>query len=260
MPSGTLSYQNNKLHFVRYGTGKRLLLAFHGSGQDASFFAALARKVGETFTIIAPDLPEHGKTSWRGAITKVALITLCERFKVEFDVDKFSLLGYGIGSRFVLTLAEQRSEWIDGAFLWAAADLQPKPWYGPEARNPLGKRIFRQLASAPETGLRYLSAAKNVKLLKKSNFAYMKRVLENEGFRKALSVDTSLTKNIVPELDKVRWQLKKYAIPTIIYIPADAPEDEVKQAEKFIKKLPAARVEPIPSENLLDHIASQLKP
>jgi pimeloyl-ACP methyl ester carboxylesterase len=59
-----ISFGSSRLHYHRWGRGDKLLLCFHGYGESAVSFAFLAETLGDEFTILAIDLPYHGKTEW----------------------------------------------------------------------------------------------------------------------------------------------------------------------------------------------------
>lgn len=259
MHSGNLSYQDNTLHFARYGTGKRLVLAFHDLGQDSSVFASLEKVAGNVYSIIAIDLPAHGKTYWTDAMSKQALVTISERFKLEFDVEQMSLLGLGTGGRFALTLAEQRSEWIDRILVWGTEGWLRAPWFGMETRNPLGAKLFRRMAAHPQKQLQTLGSLQKTGLVRKSSIAYMQHLLNNAARQALLEQVWPLTRHIVAENDKVRWQLKKYEIALTLLVPEDTAPYALKKAAQFTRKLPAATVEKTAPEHLFEHIAAFLK-
>ena len=50
------------------GTGNKLLLCFHGYGEDAYSFSFLEKHLGETYSLIVIDFPFHGKTVWKDGL------------------------------------------------------------------------------------------------------------------------------------------------------------------------------------------------
>lgn len=254
MQSGKISYQDNVLHFTRYGHGPALLLAFHDRGQDQRFITALAQKLAQRYTIISFDLPGHGQTQWKDTMSKTALVTITERFKLEFNADRFAVLAFGLGARFALTLAEQRSEWIDTLWLYDPEGLYHQPWYGLESRSPLGQKIFRFFEQAPGRAIKILSSLASVKLVRKDRLQQMQQILNAPDYRKQVGQQWTMLKEIIPEPDKVRWLIKKHAIPVHLYIAALPP----KSAQAFAKKLPTVQVYPgSKPEQLFEDLAQQ---
>src|ERR1700744_2686965 len=60
-----LSFRSSRFHYSSWGTGNRILFAFHGYGESAATFEFLEAALGQDFTIIAPDMPFHGATEWK---------------------------------------------------------------------------------------------------------------------------------------------------------------------------------------------------
>ena len=88
-------------HYQLYGVGEHLLIAFHGFGEDSSVFAKWEAILGETFTIIAVDLPFHGEAAnWSFSTFKpgdfrLLVATLHEQHKKR----TYSLVGFSFRSK-----------------------------------------------------------------------------------------------------------------------------------------------------------------
>ena len=82
---------DQNLHYLQYGNGPRLLLAFHGYGHDATSFEVLIPFLQERYTILCIDLPHHGQTDWASgktlSITALAALT-AEKNALEARLQK----------------------------------------------------------------------------------------------------------------------------------------------------------------------------
>jgi pimeloyl-ACP methyl ester carboxylesterase len=65
MDSIFLTYKSSRVHYLKGGGGKRLLFCLHGYGESSGSFVFLEAPLGGEFTLIAIDLPFHGKTDWK---------------------------------------------------------------------------------------------------------------------------------------------------------------------------------------------------
>ena len=65
MYSGYCSYRSSRIHYCRWGSGGRLLLCFHGYGENTDSFSLFEAVLGEEYTILAIDMPFHGLTEWK---------------------------------------------------------------------------------------------------------------------------------------------------------------------------------------------------
>src|ERR1035437_6177764 len=120
-----ISAGKEQLHYLKMGSGKRLLLAFHGYSNDAELYRPLQEYLSKDYTILSFDLPHHGKSKWAEDIqfTKKDLMTMVETLKAEYHVDKVSLLGYSMGGRVCLTILEYMPASIDKVALIATDGL-----------------------------------------------------------------------------------------------------------------------------------------
>lgn len=247
MQSGKISYQDNILHFARYGNGPALLLAFHDQGQDQSFIKPLAAQLGGRYTIISFDLPGHGQSQWKSPMDKTALVTITERFKLEFNAEKLDILACGSGGRFALTLAEQRSEWIHTIWLFDPEGLYHLPWYSAHTRSVPGKGLHRFFAANPKRAIAILNTLSSIRLVRKDNVAFMQEELSRTDRNPATEQLWAFSKDIIPEPDKVRWQIKKHNIQVRLHT-SDIPQ---KRALTFAKKLDMVQVHPGSSQQQL---------
>ncbi len=121
-----------KLHYQKLGSGPKVLLAFHGFGQDSSYLLPVAEALHSQFTIYAFDLFFHGK-SWlekeHAPLTKAFLTDLIRRFLVKEKIGKFSVTGFSMGGKFALTVLESFPEQIHSFYLVAPDGIKTSFWY-----------------------------------------------------------------------------------------------------------------------------------
>lgn len=87
-----------------FGYGPHLLIAFHGFGEEGSIFADWEEMLGSTYTIVAVDLPFHGKSVGRlgGVFGPEDVARLIETLREQFDHDTYNLLGHSLGARVLM--------------------------------------------------------------------------------------------------------------------------------------------------------------
>src|SRR5687768_15494147 len=129
--SGYIQLDNFELHYLKIGTGKKLLLAFHGYGNDASLFTHFDKYLSKDYTIYSFDLPHHGKSHCddKHALEKKDVIKLVNTLKREMCVAQVSLMGYSMGGRICLTLVELMPDAIDMVVLIASDGLVFNKFY-----------------------------------------------------------------------------------------------------------------------------------
>ncbi len=138
---------NENLHYLRWGTGKRLVLAFHGYGDDAAIFGPLQEFISNEFTLLSIDLPHHGNSKWAGdeMFTKNDLVVLVESLMSAYGVRKISLLGYSMGGRVCLALIELLPISLDKVVLLATDGLTVNLYYSFFTKNAVGRSVFKNM-------------------------------------------------------------------------------------------------------------------
>ncbi|MBO3271548.1 alpha/beta fold hydrolase [Hymenobacter defluvii] len=140
------------LHFQRYGSGPRVVLAFHGYGQGHGHWRSLVSVLGEQrVSVYAFDLFYHGQSRLSrtdAPLTKQRLGELLADFLREQQIDTFGLLAFSMGAKFALTAAERFPEKVEQLWLLAPDGLQRQFWYSlattpPFMRNLLGRTVLR---------------------------------------------------------------------------------------------------------------------
>ncbi|SMB88311.1 alpha/beta hydrolase fold [Hymenobacter roseosalivarius DSM 11622] len=149
------------LHYRTYGTGPRIVLAFHGYGQSEGHWRSIAAVLGDRTTLYSFDLFHHGSSRLAkidAPLTKTRLGELLEQFLAENQIEKFSLLAFSMGAKFALTAVEHFPGRVEKIWLIAPDGLQRQFWYSlatypPWMRGVLGRAVLR-----PQRLLRFLNA------------------------------------------------------------------------------------------------------
>src|SRR6478735_5940906 len=61
--SQTADVNGVKIHYLKAGTGKKVLVLLHGFGETSNMWIPVFDEFGKTYTIIAPDLRGLGNSS-----------------------------------------------------------------------------------------------------------------------------------------------------------------------------------------------------
>ncbi len=108
----------------QWGRGPELIIALHGYGHTGYRFANLARELGPSYTLCAPDLPFHGDTRWHeDTFDRRELRTVLRTIAERKHHDRFHLLGHSLGGRIALRLAPRLKEDLKSLHLLAPDGL-----------------------------------------------------------------------------------------------------------------------------------------
>jgi pimeloyl-ACP methyl ester carboxylesterase len=233
------------LHYIETGSGSRLLLAFHGYGNDAGLLTCFMPLLGKEYTILSFDLPHHGKsTGW--PVGKrflkeelAALVTsVCSTYKKE----KVSLVGYSMGGRVCLNIVELLPEKTDRVLLIAPDGLHANPFYYFLTRTAVGNRMFRNFRDNPRRYLGFVNRLKAWNLLDPSRYKFVMHYMETAASRNFLYAVWPAMGDLLPDRKKIKQHIRSYHLPVDIFMGAYDRVIPVKYAQQFMKGLPEARL------------------
>lgn len=134
------------LHYQKIGKSDKILLAFHGMGQDFSCFQKFAHTFDNQYTTYLFDLPFHGKSRLiEKTVTKEIWEEYLDRFLQENQIQKFSIISFSMGGRFALATLEVFSERIENAYLLAPDGITENLFYFGATRFNFTRNIFKKV-------------------------------------------------------------------------------------------------------------------
>ncbi|MEI7585661.1 alpha/beta fold hydrolase [Runella sp.] len=132
-----------------YGNGPKVMLGFHGIGQDHRCFLPLVEVLKEQYTFYLFDLPFHGQSP----VLTTEKLTLAEwkAFLEDFlsinKIERFSIVGFSMGGKFALATLQLFPNRIESCWLLAPDGITESPWYRLATRFWLSKNLFRFFVS-----------------------------------------------------------------------------------------------------------------
>ncbi|QDK77136.1 alpha/beta hydrolase [Spirosoma sp. KCTC 42546] len=141
----TFQVEGNGIAYQKIGNGPSILLAFHGFGQSGEIFRTLEASLGAQFTIFAIDLFFHGHSQYTGnqLLKKHDWQRFIAAFLKDRHIDRFSLMGFSLGGRFSLALAEAFADRLDQLILLAPDGITRSSWYRLATVSAVGRGLFR---------------------------------------------------------------------------------------------------------------------
>lgn len=137
------------LSFCRLGSGSKVLLVFHGFGQDVIFFKFYFDKVSPAnYTIYWFDLFYHGEDKrpfHTQPLSKADWLLVMSAFLDHYQIRTFSCIGFSLGCKLIWPLLSVFEAQIDQLWLIAPDGLQRKFWYKFSTKTLLGRYFLKQL-------------------------------------------------------------------------------------------------------------------
>lgn len=144
---------SGNLHYSRYGSGQKVLLAFHGFGQTRNDLKPFIEPFLEDHTVYCFDVFFHGESTWNlheaPRVTPQLWNKLIDDFIEKEQLDTFSLVGFSLGSRFALQIFKSRPTKIEAVYLLAPDNIKPDFWYELATGTAFGRAILKHLVDRP---------------------------------------------------------------------------------------------------------------
>ena len=99
-----LDVKNGKVHYLKFGRGTQILIAFHGFADNAEMLSPFGKYLGEDYTIFAIDLPFHGKTIWsKNEYAPSDIQEIITSILIKSGCLSYDLLGFSLGGTIILS-------------------------------------------------------------------------------------------------------------------------------------------------------------
>jgi len=240
---GYIELNEGKLHYLRIGNGKKIIVAFPGYGNEAVIFAAFEKFLPE-YTIISINLPYHGKSDWplNSPLQKRSLTELINKLMIETGVDKVILAGYSIGARLCLCIIEQMPESISDVLLIAPDGLVPNRFYHFVTMNAFGKWLFKDFLTQPKKYMPLVTGMRSAGIVNEGRYRFATHYIDSDASRGFLLKVWPNLRFIVPDRNKLKEAINKYKIPVHIFIGNRDKVILAKYGERFKKEMSTVKL------------------
>lgn len=238
MESRLIAYKNSSIHYLQFNGGSELLVCLHGFGERSESFLSLAPALIKQYTIVAIDMPFHGRSVWSEGldVTIQDVVGIIDNIPV-LQQKQFSLMGYSMGGRIALHLYQHLPQRVRQLILLAPDGLKVNGWYWLATQSKYGNRLFQQVMKKPGaffSGTRLLNKAK---LINTGVYNYVHQYLQQESNREALYNIWTAMRNIRPDIPLIKTLINKNRTPVIFIYGAYDRIIRYTTGNRFCKNL-----------------------
>lgn len=179
MTAHFINTDRGRIHYLSWGTGKRLIIALPGFSNAAALFTPLGTTLPDNCTLVAVDLPFHGRTQWTAEqFTKTDVQQWMLAIANRYQVDRFEWMGFSLGGRIILSMVGQMCPYLGGIHLIAPDGLATfRTFYPSLIPQFLRKGLFRLIARHPEKCLSLAKTMHDWHLLDHFSLIYVEKHL-----------------------------------------------------------------------------------
>ena len=234
-----LSWRSSNIHYFRYGQGPALLFCFHGYGESGESFEPFNEHLGKDYTLIAIDLPFHGKTEWKEN-TALKIKDLKEIMDlINKDSNPYSLLGYSMGGRISLSLLQTYPEMINKTVVVAPDGLHNNKWQWLSTQTLIGRRLFAYTMKNPGWMFGMMDIATQLGLFNKSIHKFVHHYLDEDAERKRLYLRWNTMSKFIVKKMILSNAIQAKSIPVKMLFGKYDRVILTKHGTAFAKKVPA---------------------
>lgn len=216
-----LIYRTSAISYYCFGSGPRLVVCFHGYGEEARVFEFLGKYAGDRFTFIAIDLPFHGKTMWKENFNFtiedlqqiVESILMQNNLKPQTLTPKLSLIGFSLGGRIALSIYQSMPEKIGKLVLLAPDGLKVNFWYWLATQSWLGNKFFKLTMNKPGWFFGFLKLLNKLKLVNSSIFKFVNYYIGDAEVRRLLYARWTTLRKIKPNIATIKKNIVQHKTP-----------------------------------------------
>lgn len=252
LEDGFLNCENSKIHYTKFGSGDKLLIALHGFGDQSASFVALESALKNDYTVYAIDLPFHNQTQWqKDSFSQKDMIRLFKLILDREDKKRFELMGYSYGGRIILAMLSKIVEDLDKIYLIAPDGIKTKMMVRASIVPVWLRRILKNYANNPEMLIKIIEGVYKMGFVSKFNFHFIKFNLRSPKLRDRIFDTWISLSNFDVDLKKAKELLKEYAIPVELYYGKHDKIIPLNSGERLSSGLPNARLHVLNEGHLL---------
>lgn len=213
-----LHLNNQRIHYLKFGSGEKLLFCFHGFGESAYTFSILQSSLEKIYTIISIDLPLHGLTQWNEKyFVKKDVKEIIQRLMNELGKEKCSLMGFSLGGKIVIGAMSLMPECVEEIFLIAPDGLRKNIWYNLAIYPSWGRKLFLNLVQHPEKYIALVKFFAAIKIVPRAMKKFVESQLETKEKRQQVFDVWMCIRDFDTKVSEARMLLNKHNIACYLF-------------------------------------------
>jgi len=246
-----------RLNYAVWGEGKHALLAFHGFGRTWSDFLRFTRPFHDTFTVYSFDIFFHGKSdigtrSPDGKpLTKEELAELVAAFMHHENLTRASLMGYSLGGRICMCIAELLPQRVQALYLFAPDGLIVNRWYALLSHYSLGRVAFRTFIKHNAPFFWILNGLYNTKAISEKLRTFVLSQIKTREMQEQVYAVWTFLRKIEPDFTVLGKVIRENDIKVDVFFGLYDKIIPEKNVRKFKKAHPEIRIHTLRSGHIV---------
>jgi pimeloyl-ACP methyl ester carboxylesterase len=239
------------LHYYKFGKGEQKMLCFHGYGMHGKQFKLFEHAMlGTKYTFYGFDLFFHKQTELKDqtleavkkGINKKELAGLISDFCDHEQIDRFSVIGYSMGSHYATAVIEELADRIDEYIVLAPSCLNPGVLTTYFSKNRTGNKLLEKLTLSEKALTNMLKLGKRLRFLDKVGYEILSKEFGTSQLRFNFYACFTYLRFLETDENRLLHALTEKNIKSIFIFGKRDMMYPAKIGNAFIKKLNQAHV------------------
>lgn len=239
-----LRYKDSSLHYTSMGSGAKVLLIFHGFGQDHKVFRSLTESLSGIYTIYLFDLYFHGKSEWgygEAPLEKEHWQETVQQFLTENSIEKFCLAGFSLGAKFVLATLESFPTKTEEVFLLAPDGIKTSFWYSLATYPVVFRKIFKSMIRHHGRFMAIVNGLNFLGLMDKGLIRFAAHQMNTEEKRSRVYYSWVVFRRLDSNLERIAAMINTHKIPVTLITGKYDKVIKSENMEGLVKRLNTCR-------------------
>lgn len=234
-------YKNHNIHYLQFGNGSELLIAIHGFADKAETYLALETALESKYTVLAIDLPFHGKTDWKNSTYTVSDIeNVILKLAHLLGKKQVALMGHSMGSRLIMKVLPHIYRQVTHLYFLAPDGIRIKGLFNANLVPVWFRKWAKNRLERPEQFLKFSNFLYKRKWIKPIAHKFVGVHLSNARRRKRLFNNWISLTHFMTYPWKFASFLSHHQIPIDLFYGTKDFIIQPKEGKKFTKKVPHA--------------------
>ena len=215
----TFTYRGVTLEYIVFGSGSETVLCLHGFGREAEDFHVFLPLLKDHQRMIAINLLAHGNSVFpkerisRQPLSKTEWSELIAALLQALNTERFHLIGYSMGGRLAMVVAEQMSDKILSLVLLAPDGLKVNLIYRFVSETKFGRVLYRSIIQNVNWLFRLVDLLSTFHLLDRKIHRFVHLQLETKKKRQLVYDAWLIHRKLFPTLPTVARNIESQGIP-----------------------------------------------
>ncbi len=235
-----------KLHYYKFGSGPKNMLCFHGYGMHGKQFTSLEKGLGQKYTFWGFDLFFHKGTvlkdeslaAIKSGLQKAQLVNLVKDFCDQLGIERFSVIGYSMGTHYATTLVEGMPQMVDEYIAAAPSSIKPGALVRFLGLNRIGNRILEKMMLNEKAMLNLINLSRRLRFIDDTGKEILYKEIGTPQLRLAFYACFTYLRFLETDEQRFIEAVQKHNIRTIFIFGKRDKMYLPKIGNAFLKKLP----------------------